>query len=237
MERLVHTLGKIIIAIDGYASCGKSTTARLVARELDYTYIDSGAMYRAVTLYFLEHGISHQNDLSVIIDALSQMTIEFKLDTVERFSHTYLNGRDVELFIRTPEISSMVSQISTLKPVREEMVKQQQRMGRDKGIVMDGRDIGTVVFPRAELKVFMTAGLEARAKRRKQEMDSKGVTVSLEEIRENLQNRDHIDSTREVSPLKQAADAIVIDTTDLSIVQQVKLVCNLAKERIQIATN
>jgi len=226
-------LDKIIIAIDGYASCGKSTTARLVAQRLNYTYIDSGAMYRAVTLYFLQNNISVDSSVEQICEALNDLNIEFRPGDDHQKSDTYLNDVNVEQAIRTPDISAMVSQVSALRPVREEMVRQQKRMGMQKGIVMDGRDIGTVVFPGAELKVFMTAGLEARANRRKQELAGKGIDVSLDEVENNLQQRDYIDSTREFSPLKQAADAIVIDTTDLSIEQQVERVCELANNRIR----
>ncbi len=226
-------LGKIIIAIDGYASCGKSTTARMVAQRLNYTYIDSGAMYRAVTLYLLQQHIPVNSNLKRINEVLSNLTIEFRPSAHHQQSDTYLNDINVEQAIRTPDVSAMVSQVSTLRPVREEMVRQQQRMGLQKGIVMDGRDIGTVVFPDAELKVFMVAGLETRANRRKQELAGRGIKVSLDEVESNLKQRDYTDSTREISPLKQAADAIVIDTTDLSIEQQVERVCKLANARIR----
>lgn len=225
-------VNKIIIAIDGYAGCGKSTTAKLVARELGYMYIDSGAMYRAVALYFLRHHIDFQVASPEMKDALDNIYIDLVRQEGNPIPITYLNGEAVEEEIRTPEISAIVSQVSVHRMVRKELVTQQQRMGRDKGIVMDGRDIGTVVFPHAELKVFMTADLEIRAARREQELALRGIVVSHEETLQNLRERDRIDSTRKVGPLKQAADAFVIDTTHMAVADQAETVISMAKELI-----
>jgi len=225
-------LKKIVIAIDGYSGCGKSTTARLVAQHLNYIYIDSGAMYRAVTLYLLQHNISYDQDSPHIQDALEHILIDFQINPSTALPITLLNGVSVESEIRQPHISAIVSKVSALKTVRTAMVQQQRRMGKNKGIVMDGRDIGTVVFPDAELKIFMTASLGIRAMRREKELNARGITVSQQDIETNLKERDHLDMTRSESPLKQADDAIVIDTTGLSINQQVLQVCNLAQQKI-----
>jgi len=223
-------LKKIVIAIDGLSGCGKSTTAKRVAAHLGYLYIDTGAMYRAVSLYFLQHGIQFDQDSPEVQTALQNICIDLK-PHAEHFSwETYLNGEEIEEKLRTPEVSQVVSKVSALPSVRKAMVAQQQRMGKEKGVVMDGRDIGTVVFPHAELKVFMTASLEVRAMRRQQELAQKGIQVSLGEIRENLAERDRLDSSRKIAPLKQAHDAIVIDTTELTIETQVQRVCDLARE-------
>ncbi len=223
-------MNKIIIAIDGYSACGKSTTAKYVAHRLGYTYIDSGAMYRAVSLFLLQMKIPFQEDGDHIQNALQNIYIEQKLKQEEMGIDTYLNGEKVEDQLRTQAISQVVSQVSTLASVREEMVSQQRRMGEEKGVVMDGRDIGTVVFPFAELKLFMIADLRIRAMRRKKEYEEKGVEASLEEIEKNLRERDYIDSHRKISPLKQAPDARVIDTSYITIERQVDLVCELAQE-------
>lgn len=225
-------MNKIIIAIDGYAGCGKSTTAKLVARELNYLYIDSGAMYRAVALYFKQHDIRFDVESPEMKDELDNIYIDLVKEEGNPFPVTYLNGERVEEEIRSPEISAIVSPISVHRMVRKEMVAQQKRMGQEKGIVMDGRDIGTVVFPHAELKVFMRADITIRAERRRQELEARGIILSREEIIENLLERDRIDSTRKIGPLKQANDAIVIDTTDISVEEQVKKVCELANALI-----
>ena len=187
-------------------------------------------MYRAVTLFLVQNQIPFGSDSFEIKKALDQIFIEQKPLLLEPGTQTYLNGENVEAKLRTPEISEVVSQVSTLKSVREEMVEQQQRMGKQKGVVMDGRDIGTVVFPDAELKVFMIAELRIRSIRRQREFAQRGMFVPLGEIMENLKHRDHIDSTREIGPLKQAPDARVIDTTHITIDEQVALVCNLARQ-------
>lgn len=217
---------KIIIAIDGYSACGKSTTAKEVASALGYRYIDSGAMYRAVTLYFLDHHISHSNPKE-ITKALSSISISFKVNS-KSITETFLNGLNVEKEIRKMKISENVSQVSALKEVREAMVEQQRRLGKEKGVVMDGRDIGTVVFPEAELKLFMTADIMVRANRRQKELLDQDKLVDLDIVLENIRKRDEIDTTRAESPLKQADDAIVIDTTNITIDEQVDEVIRLA---------
>ncbi|HQU61003.1 MAG: (d)CMP kinase [Phaeodactylibacter sp.] len=215
---------QITIAIDGYSSCGKSTLAKGLAAKLGYTYIDSGAMYRAVTLYFLRNEIPLK-DAKQVDAALESITIRF----ASANNHTLLNGEDVEEEIRQMPVSNLVSPVSAIPAVRRAMVRLQQAMGKDKGIVMDGRDIGTVVFPTAELKIFLTADPEVRAQRRYDELLTKGVPSSLESVRANLQHRDHIDSTREDSPLRQAEDAIVIDNTYLNEAQQLQKALEIAQ--------
>lgn len=210
---------KIVIAIDGYSACGKSTTAKEVAKILGYRYIDSGAMYRAVTLYFLEHHVAITNPREVI-KALEGIKLSFHISP-KGASEIYLNGLNVEDDIRSMEISQNVSQVSTLKEVRTLMVDQQRKLGKEKGIVMDGRDIGTVVFPSAELKLFLTAEIMTRAYRRQQELFAKDELVELDAIVENLQKRDEIDSTRKESPLKKADDAVLLDTSHITIDEQV----------------
>jgi cytidylate kinase len=212
-------LRKIVIAIDGYSACGKSTTAKQVASVLGYRYIDTGAMYRAVTLYFLDHHVSLTNPKEVA-RALQQIHITFKVNS-RNVSETFLNGLNVEKEIRKMRVSENVSQVSTLKEVRQALVEQQRRMGREKGVVMDGRDIGTVVFPNAELKLFMTADVLVRSFRRQKELLQRGQLVDLDDVIENLIQRDKIDTTRAESPLRQADDAIVIDTTHITIDEQV----------------
>lgn len=219
-------LSKIIIAIDGYSACGKSTTAKEVARILGYKYIDSGAMYRAVTLYFLEHHVSLTNPKE-IAKALQQISISFKVNA-KGITETYLNSLSVEKDIRRMKVSENVSQVSAIKEVRVAMVEQQRRLGKEKGIVMDGRDIGTVVFPKAELKFFMTADILVRAFRRQKELLLLDRLVDLDEVIENIQKRDQIDTTRKESPLVKAPDAIVIDTTHITIDEQVDEVIRLA---------
>lgn len=217
---------KIIIAIDGYSSCGKSTTAKAVAKHLGFAYIDTGAMYRAVTLYFLQNHISFHNPKEVI-RALSQISIEFRRSEEGR-NETFLNGLNVEDKIRTLYIANHVSEVSTIAEVRHEMVEQQRRMGRKRNVVMDGRDIGTVVFPDAELKIFMTADPLIRAQRRQQELFDKGDVLGLEEILQNLQKRDLIDTTRQESPLRQAESAILVDTSFMTLDEQIEHICLLA---------
>ncbi|MBL7833874.1 MAG: (d)CMP kinase [Cyclobacteriaceae bacterium] len=210
---------KMVIAIDGYSACGKSTTAKEVARILGYRYIDSGAMYRAVTLYFLDNHVSLSNPKE-ILKALSQIHIAFKVNS-KGMSETYLNNLNVEKEIRKMRISEKVSPVSAIKDVRIAMVEQQRRMGKEKAIVMDGRDIGTVVFPNAELKFFMTADMVVRAVRRQKELLENDRLVDLDEVIENIAQRDKIDTTRKESPLRQAPDAIVIDTTHITVDEQV----------------
>jgi cytidylate kinase len=215
---------KIIIAIDGHSSCGKSTMAKSLAQELGYIYIDSGAMYRAVTLYALRNGLIDNGipDAEKIIAELENIKITFKWDEVSGRNTTFLNGENVEEEIRRIEVSQNVSPISTIAAVRREMVKQQRENGLNKGIVMDGRDIGTVVFPDAELKIFMTASPQIRAQRRYDELKGKGVEVDFTEIIQNVEGRDEIDSNRETSPLKKAEDALVLDNSNLTREQQLQ---------------
>ena len=214
---------KIIVAIDGHSSCGKSTMAKDLAREVGYIYVDTGAMYRTVTLYALRHGM-FQPDGTVNEEALREamptVQVSFVLDPATQLPHACLNGEDVENDIRGMEVSSHVSPIAALPFVREAMTRQQQLMGQAKGIVMDGRDIGTVVFPQAELKVFVTASAEVRAQRRYDELTAKGKTVNYEEILQNVTERDYIDSHRSVAPLRQAPDALLIDNSHLTIAEQ-----------------
>ena len=214
---------KITIAIDGHSSCGKSTMAKDLARRVGYIYVDTGAMYRSVTLYALHHGL-FRADGSILTEELEaripQIDITFRLNAETGRPDTFLNGECVEQAIRSLEVSNHVSPIATLAFVREAMVAQQQAMGRDGGIVMDGRDIGTVVFPHAELKVFVTASAEVRAQRRYDELKQKGMEADYADILKNVQERDYIDSHREVSPLRQADDALLLDNSHLSIAEQ-----------------
>ena len=213
---------KITIAIDGYSSCGKSTMAKDLAREIGYIYIDSGAMYRAVTLYSLQKGFFTERgiDTEALKTAMPDIHISFRLNPETQRPMTFLNDTNVEDAIRSMEVSSHVSPIAALGFVREALVRQQQEMGKAKGIVMDGRDIGTVVFPDAELKIFVTATPEIRAQRRFDELKAKGQEGSFEEILENVKQRDYIDQHREVSPLRKADDALLLDNSNLSIEQQ-----------------
>ena len=214
---------KITIAIDGYSSCGKSTMAKALARKIGYVYVDTGAMYRAVTLFALRHQLFNA-DGSVKVDALRELmpkvTITFRLNASTGLPETYLNGQMVEQDIRTMEVSHHVSPIAAIPFVREALVAQQQAMGRNKGIVMDGRDIGTTVFPDAELKIFVTASPEVRAQRRYDELKGKGMDAEYDDILKNVQERDYIDTHREVSPLRKAEDAIVLDNSHLNIAEQ-----------------
>lgn len=215
---------KIIIAIDGFSSCGKSTMAKDLAREVGYIYIDSGAMYRAVTLYSMENGIfdGETIDSEKLRKEIGNIHISFRLNPENGRPETYLNGVNVENKIRTMEVSSKVSPISALGFVREALVAQQQAMGTEKGIVMDGRDIGTTVFPHAELKIFVTASAEIRAQRRYDELKAKGQEASFDKILENVKQRDYIDQNREVSPLRKAEDALLLDNSNLTIEEQKK---------------
>lgn len=223
-------MSKIITAIDGFSSCGKSTLARALAQALNYIYIDSGAMYRAVTFYFLQEQIPIHSEEAVRA-ALPKIHIGFE-QRADRI-HTLLNGQDVEGPIREMAVSGRVSEVAAISSVRRAMVAQQQRMGQARGIVMDGRDIGTVVFPNAALKIFLKASREERVRRRFEELRAKGLEVSRESVRANLDQRDHIDSTREDSPLRQAVDAVVIDNTNLTEQEQLAMTLALAKERIR----
>ncbi len=223
---------KIIIAIDGHSSCGKSTVAKQLAQKLGYIYIDSGAMYRAVTLYALRKGLikTGNPDIQKVILELKNISITFRWDEKSGKNTTFLNGENVEDKIRQLEVSQNVSPISTIAEVRTEMVKQQRENGKNKGIVMDGRDIGTVVFPDAELKIFMTASPEVRAQRRYLELQEKGLEVDFEEVLKNVNERDKIDSTREVSPLKKAEDALILDNSHLTREEQLKWTLEKVKQ-------
>jgi len=219
---------KIIIAIDGYSACGKSTTAKVVASFLNYTYIDTGAMYRAVTLYFLNHYIDITNPKAVA-SALSKIDISFHTNPKNNQNETFLNGLNVESEIREMRVAEKVSEVSALRDVRIAMVSQQQKLGKSKGVVMDGRDIGTVVFPAADLKIFMTADFDIRAERRQKELLEKGELVELDSVKENLSKRDKIDTSREESPLLKATDAVEIDTTHVTFDEQVEQIIHLAQ--------
>jgi len=222
---------KINIAIDGYSSCGKSTLARDLAKALGYLYIDSGAMYRAVTLYLLQNEIPI-DDTDKIIESLEHITITFERDEVTNSVYTALNGRDVEGLIRSLYVSQHVSEVSAIKEVRAFLVSQQQKLGKGKGVVMDGRDIGTVVFADAAFKLFVTSDAQTRAQRRFDELKSKGAEVSMEAVKENLEHRDYIDTHRAESPLYKADDAILLDNSILSREDQLRLTLNMANKII-----
>lgn len=225
---------KIIIAIDGHSSCGKSTISKELAKLLQYKYVDSGSMYRAVTLYALRNNFINNGEVNqkLLVDHLDQILIEFRYNHTTQKSDTYLNGENVESEIREIEVSNNVSPVATIKEVRIAMVKIQKEFGKDKGIVMDGRDIGTVVYPDAELKLFMTASPEIRAQRRYDELKASGSEVTYEEILRNVIERDHIDQTREESPLKKAEDAILLDNDKMTREEQLEWVLKKAKEII-----
>lgn len=223
---------KIIIAIDGWSSCGKSTMAKEMAKELNYLYVDSGAMYRAITLYFLRQSVDFDKPKE-INKALSEIELDFRLNDHNGQADMYLNDENVEYLIRDLIVAEKVSEVAALKDVRVFAVAAQQKMGEKKGIVMDGRDIGTVVFPEAELKIFMTADNAVRVERRFKEMVVKNPNVTIEEVAENIQMRDYIDSNREHSPLRQADDAIVIDNTNLTREQQLQKALDLARAAMQ----
>ena len=213
---------KIIIAIDGFSSCGKSTMAKALARNIGYLYFDSGAMYRAVALYCMQNGLINDTkiDIETLRGKMQDIQITFEADPDTKNSLTFLNGVNVEHEIRSLEVSRLVSQVAALDFVREEMVDRQREMGKAKGIVMDGRDIGTTVFPNAEMKIFVTASAEVRAQRRYDELTARGDNANFQEILDNVLQRDHIDQTREVSPLKQAEDALLLDNSNMTREEQ-----------------
>ena len=226
---------KITIAIDGHSSCGKSTMAKDLARRIGYVYIDTGAMYRAVTLFAMRHNLiaNGQVDAAKLQEEMGNIHISLRLNPETQRPDTYLNGECVEREIRTMEVSRHVSLIAALPFVRSAMVEMQREMGKEKGVVMDGRDIGTVGFPHAELKIFVTASAEVRAQRRYDELTAKGEKCNYEEILENVKERDHIDSTRETSPLRQAEDAIVLDNTHMTIPEQENWLMEEYKKRTE----
>jgi len=221
----------IIITVDGWSSCGKSTMARQLARELSYVFIDSGAMYRAITLFFIRHQID-LNDAQSIIEALSKIQLAFHLNPINGNNEIWMNGENVEASIREMSVAQLVSQVAAIKEVRDFAVAQQQQIGSKKGIVMDGRDIGTAVFPEAELKIFMTASIPVRVQRRYLELLPKNPHITMEEVKENLENRDHLDSTRSISPLRKADDAVVLDNSHLTQEEQLALALSWAREKI-----
>lgn len=227
---------KITIAIDGYSSCGKSTMAKDLAREVGYIYVDTGAMYRAVTLFAMRNGVFDEDDNideARLKALLPDVKLTFKLNSETKLPEVCLNGECVERDIRTLEVSQHVSPIAALPFVREKLVEQQQAMGKEKGIVMDGRDIGTVVFPDAELKIFVTASAEIRAQRRFKELEAKGMPANFDEILQNVEQRDYIDTHRETSPLRQADDALVLDNSHLTIAEQKVWLMEKFNERTQ----
>ncbi|MDD6495280.1 MAG: (d)CMP kinase [Prevotella stercorea] len=227
---------KIVIAIDGYSSCGKSTMAKDLAREVGYIYVDTGAMYRAVTLFAMRNGVFDADDNideARLKALLPDVKLTFKLNSETKLPEVCLNGECVERDIRTLEVSQHVSPIAALPFVREKLVEQQQAMGKEKGIVMDGRDIGTVVFPDAELKIFVTASAEIRAQRRFKELEAKGMPANFDEILQNVEQRDYIDTHRETSPLRQADDALVLDNSHLTIADQKVWLMEKFNERTQ----
>jgi cytidylate kinase len=225
---------KIVITVDGYSSCGKSTLAKQLAKELHYLYVDSGAMYRAITLYFLRNSIQPTETKQIKV-ALKNIHLAFVFDPVSGTSRIFLNDENVETLIRDMIISEKVSEVAAIKEVREFAVEQQRTLGANKGIVMDGRDIGTTVFPHAELKIFMVADIAVRVERRFKELFAVNKNITIEEVRDNLEMRDYIDSNREVSPLRKAKDALVLDNTDLTMAQQLKIALQWAHERAPIA--
>jgi cytidylate kinase len=222
---------KIIITIDGWSSCGKSTLAKQLARHLHYVYIDSGAMYRAITLYFLRNHVDWTN-AAAVDEAMKHIKLDFMTNHKTGNTEMYLNGENVEYVIRDLVIAEKVSEVAAVKAVRDFAVARQQEMGKDKGIVMDGRDIGTVVFPHAELKIFMTADEAVRVQRRYKELYEKNPNITLEEVKQNLAKRDYIDSHRAISPLRQAEDAIVLDNSHLTMKEQLQIAEEWVKERL-----
>jgi cytidylate kinase len=229
---------KITIAIDGYSSTGKSTIAKQLAKVLEYVYVDSGAMYRAVTLYAMQNGFITTDTFNVndFVLELDHINLEFKFNETLGFAEMYLNGSNVEKEIRTMAVSGLVSKVSAIPEVRYQLVKQQHQMGKDKGVVMDGRDIGTVVFPNAELKLFMTASAEVRAQRRYDELIGRGDDVNFEAVLKNVKERDYIDSHRENSPLMKAEDAIEIDNSELTLEAQFAKIMNLVHTALEVNT-
>jgi len=228
-------MSKITIAIDGFSSTGKSTVAKQLAKHLGYVYVDSGAMYRAVTYYAMQNGLISKDDFNVeaLIYQLDKINISFKFNKDLGFAEVYLNNENIESAIRTLEVSSFVSKVAAISEVRQKLVEQQQKMGQDKGVVMDGRDIGTVVFKDAELKLYMIASAEKRAIRRFNELIERGDKVLYEDVLNNVVERDHIDSTREDSPLVKADDAIEIDNSDMTLDEQFDKILRLAKMTIE----
>lgn len=228
-------MNKITIAIDGFSSTGKSTVAKQLAKALGYVYVDTGAMYRAVTYYTMQNGLISKKDFNseALIYQLPNINISFKFNEVLGFAEVYLNDINIEKKIRTLEVSSFVSKVAEISEVRQKLVEQQQKMGQDKGVVMDGRDIGTVVFPDAELKLFMTASAETRAERRYQELIERGDKVAYEDVLKNVQERDYIDTNREDSPLLKAKDAIEIDNSNMTLDEQFNKILQLAKMTIE----
>ncbi|WP_018614961.1 (d)CMP kinase [Segetibacter koreensis] len=224
---------KIIITIDGYSSCGKSTLAKALAAELNYVFIDSGAMYRAITLYFLRNHVDW-NIREEVLKALKNISLEFIYNYITGISEIHLNDENVEWLIRDMVVAENVSEVAAVKEVREFAVAQQQKMGGEKGIVMDGRDIGTTVFPDAELKIFLTADPAVRVERRFKEMFTKNPNITIDEVKTNLEMRDFIDSNREFSPLRKAEDAVVIDNSNLTLKEQFKLAMKLVKEKTEV---
>lgn len=225
---------KITIAIDGFSSTGKSTVAKKLAKHLGYVYVDTGAMYRAVTLYALEKGYvgDFKNNFDALVDDLPKLKLAFKVNEISNNSEIHLNGENVEGLIRNLTVSGQVSKVAAIPEVRKKLVEQQQQMGLEKGIVMDGRDIGTVVFPNAELKIFMTASAEQRAQRRYKELLDRGENISFEAVLKNVKERDYIDSNREASPLKKAKDAIEFDNSNLNFDEQFQLILEKVKEKL-----
>lgn len=228
-------MNKITIAIDGFSSTGKSTVAKQLAKKLGYVYVDTGAMYRAVTYFAMQQCLIHDDDFNkeALISLLPKININFKFNEALGFAEVYLNGENIEKQIRTLKVSSFVSQVATVPEVRRKLVEQQQILGKDKGVVMDGRDIGTVVFTDAELKLFMTASAEKRAVRRYEELIERGDDVTYDAVLKNVQERDYIDTTRKDSPLVKAKDAIEIDNSNLSLKAQFDKILQLAKMTIE----
>lgn len=222
---------RIIITVDGWSSCGKSTMARQLAKELNYVFIDSGAMYRAITLYFIEHQIN-MGDSVAVKEALMQVSLHFEINHATGKNEIFLNGQNVDAKIRELFVAQKVSEVAAIAEVREFAVLQQQKIGDEKGIVMDGRDIGTTVFPNAELKIFMTADQEVRVQRRFLELQGSNPQITLDEVRDNLAQRDYIDSHREVSPLRKADDALVLDNSNLTPEEQLKIALDWAQQKI-----
>lgn len=223
---------RITIAVDGYSSCGKSTIAKALAARLNYSYVDTGAMYRAVTLYALNNGLINGKELDIegLIDALDEIEINFVYNPELQYAEILLNGENVEPYIRTMEVNDWVSQVSAVPEVRRQMVRIQQKLGKNKGVVMDGRDIGTTVFPDAELKLFMTADIQIRTQRRLDELIAQKIPASFEQVKQNLLQRDHEDINRSESPLRKADDAIIIDNSHLSRSEQLEKAMQLVQQ-------